>query len=291
MKAWPDCIPCILKMSVDIARNIFKDEEDIRVFFERVMSLRYFKENKWNITPPEIIKDIWQIMEHSTGIKDFLAEKKRIQNDIAMDMYPSAKSIIKDSNDPFAEALKWSISGNFIDIMAGINEIAIDDVLARLNGIKLNVISIEGLKKRIGKARRIVYLCDNCGEIVFDRLFGELLKEYFQKEIVFVVRTTPVLNDATMDDAIYVGLNTVGDIIENDIDIPLPGMILNMTSNNVRRLLNESDLIISKGGGNFDTLSEEGSLRGKLSFLLQAKCQPYVSIHGVKKGDLIINNF
>ncbi len=291
MNAWPDCVPCILKMSVDIARSIFKDEEDIKVFFERVMTLRYFKENNWNITPPEIIKEIWQIMEHSTGIKDILAEKKRIQNEIAMNIYPYAKTIIKESNDPFVEALKWSISGNFIDIMAGINEIAIDDVLAKLNGIKLNAISIEGLKKRIGKARIIVYLCDNCGEIVFDRLLGELLKEYFQVEIIFVVRSVPILNDATLDDAIYVGLNMVGEIVENDIDEPLPGMILNMTSDHVRRLLDKADLIISKGGGNFDTLSEEGSLRGKASFLLQAKCQPYVLIHGVKKGDLIINNF
>lgn len=291
MNAWPDCVPCILKMSVDIARSIFKDEEDIKVFFERVMSLRYFKENNWNITPPEIIKEIWQIMEHSTGIKDILSEKKRIQNEIAMNIYPYAKTIIKEGNDPFAEALKWSISGNFIDIMAGINEIAVDDVLAKLNGIKLNAISIEGLKKRIGKARIIVYLCDNCGEIVFDRLLGELLKEYFQVEIIFVVRSVPILNDVTLDDAIYVGLNTVGEIVENGIDEPLPGMILNMTSDHVRRLLDKADLIISKGGGNFDTLSGEGSLRGKVSFLLQAKCQPYVLIHGVKKGDLIINNF
>ncbi len=291
MNAWPDCVPCILKMSVDIARSIFKDEEDIKVFFERVMSLRYFKENNWNITPPEIIKEIWQIMEHSTGIKDILSEKKRIQNEIAMNIYPYAKTIIKEGNDPFAEALKWSISGNFIDIMAGINEIAVDDVLAKLNGIKLNAISIEGLKKRIGKARIIVYLCDNCGEIVFDRLLGELLKEYFQVEIIFVVRSVPILNDVTLDDAIYVGLNTVGEIVENGIDEPLPGMILNMTSDHVRRLLDKADLIISKGGGNFDTLSGEGSLRGKVSFLLQAKCKPYVLIHGVKKGDLIINNF
>ncbi len=291
MKAWPDCVPCILKMSVDIARNTFKDEEYIRLFFEKIMSLRYFRENAWDITPPEIIKDIWQIMERTTGMKDPLAEKKRIQNDIAMNIYPSAKSIVRESNDPFAEALKWSISGNFIDIMAGINEIAIDDVLARISCIQLNANSTKGLKKRIGKARRIVYLCDNCGEIVFDRLFGELLREYFNVEIVYVVRSIPVLNDATLDDAIYAGLNMVGDIIENDIDVPLPGMILNMTSNSVRRLLDKSDLIISKGGGNFDTLSGEGSLRGKVSFLLQAKCQPYVSIHGVKKGDLIINNF
>lgn len=290
MNVWPDCIPCILKMSVDIARNTFKNEEDVRVFFERIMAMKHFKENRWDITPPELIKDIWRILEHATGIKDPLAEKKRLQNDIAIKVYPFARKSIKDSDDPFVEALKWSISGNFIDIMAEVHDIAIDDILARINGTKLSVQAVEELKKRIEKSRNIVYLCDNCGEIVFDRLFGECLREHFQVKIIFIVRSVPVLNDAVLDDAIYTGLNMVGEIIKNGINEPLPGFLMSMTSRGMLKLMEEADLIVSKGGGNFDTLSGEESLRGKISFLLQAKCQPYVSIYRVRKGDLIINN-
>lgn len=291
MNIWPDCIPCILKMSLEIARDTIKEEGDIKAFFKRVVSLRYFKDCSWDITAPEIIRDIWKIMEDTTGIKDPLYEKKRLQNNIALNVYPYAKDSVIKNHDPFEEALKWSVAGNFIDVMIGVNDIHKDDILAKVMGMGLDVQAVEGFMKRLKKVKKIVYLCDNCGEVVFDRLFAETLIDIFGVDILFVVRSVPVLNDATMEDAFYTGLNSVGEVIENGIDEPLPGLLLNKASKRLKRFIDEAGLVISKGGGNFDTLFSVDSLKGKVTFLLQAKCQPYVLLHGVKKGDLIVNNF
>jgi len=291
MNIWPDCIPCILKMSLDIARDTLEEDGDIKSFFARVLALGPMKGDMWDITAPEIIRDIWQILEDKTGIKDPLHEKKRIQNNIALKVYPYAKESVNKSNEPFQEALTWSISGNFIDIMAGVNDIHRDDIIARVMGMELNDQAMEEFKKRIKKSKKVVYLCDNCGEIVFDRLFGETLRDTLGIDIVFVVRSVPVLNDATMEDAFYIGLNSVGEVMENGIKEPLPGLLLNKASKDLKRLIDDAGLVISKGGGNFDTLFNDDSLRGRVTFLLQAKCQPYTLLHGVKKGDLIVNNF
>lgn len=291
MNIWPDCIPCILKMSLDIARDTLEEDGDIKSFFARVLALGPMKGDMWDITAPEIIRDIWQILEDKTGIKDPLHEKKRIQNNIALKVYPYAKESVNKSSEPFQEALKWSISGNFIDIMAGVNDIHRDDIIARVMGMGLDDQAMEEFKKRIKKSKKVVYLCDNCGEIVFDRLFGETLRDTLGIDIVFVVRSVPVLNDATMEDAFYIGLNSVGEVMENGIKEPLPGLLLNKASKDLKRLIDDAGLVISKGGGNFDTLFNDDSLRGRVTFLLQAKCQPYTLLHGVKKGDLIVNNF
>ncbi|MCX8111097.1 MAG: ARMT1-like domain-containing protein [Syntrophorhabdaceae bacterium] len=291
MNIWPDCIPCILKMSLNIAREILGGEEETKAFFARIMTLEPIKENRWDITAPEIIRDIWRLMEDTTGIKDPLYEKKRIQNNIALNLYPYAKESVVKSSDTFKEALRWSIAGNFIDIMAGVNNIHMDDILSKVMDMTIDGQAIEEFMKRIKKVKKVVYLCDNCGEIVFDRLFAETLRDIFKVDVVFVVRSIPVLNDATLEDAFYTGLNNVGEVMENGLEEPLPGLFLSMASKNLKALVDDAGLVISKGGGNFDTLSDDDSLKGKATFLMQAKCQPYALLHGVKKGDLIINNF
>lgn len=137
-----------------------------------------------------------------------------------------------------------------------------------------------------------MYFGDNAGEVVFDKLLIETIKELHSVEIVFVVRSVPTLNDATLTEARSIGIDNIAQLIENGIDGPLPGTLLARCSNEVQDVVNRSDLIISKGGGNFDTLDEERKhLNKNISFLLLSKCEPYYRHFGVQIYQPIIANY
>ena len=291
MYIWPDCIHCTLRMSLNIARAAVKDELKIRKFTEEILKSDYFKGNNWTITSPEIIRDIWLIMQKTFGISDPLKIMKEEQNKAALKIYPYAKEFIFKSPDPFLESLKFAISGNSIDIMTGSTKKPSKKMIQTLQGGSIDLRQVEVLKKRLAGTQRLVYLGDNCGEIVFDKLFMEVIREKYNLEIIFVVRTTPVLNDATKADALYAGIDKVATIINNGIAEPIPGTLLEKASPELIKWINEADLVISKGGGNYDLLSEEKRLTGKCTFLLQAKCEPYCIIHQTRIGGLIVHNF
>ena len=127
-----------------------------------------------------------------------------------------------------------------------------------------------------------MYFGDNAGEIVFDKLLIKTIKKAYDTEIFLVVRSSPALNDVTLNDARSVGIDEAVTLIANGIDGPLPGTILRRCSERINELVNKSDLIISKGGGNFDTLEEEPDhLKDKIIFMLLSKCHPYYEYFGV----------
>lgn len=136
------------------------------------------------------------------------------------------------------------------------------------------------LKRSLENACFVMYFADNSGEVVFDRVLVEILAEENGLEVIYVVRSVPTLTDVTLREVRLVGIDEVATVMENGIDGPLPGTILSRCSEEVRRLVREADLVISKGGGNFDTLDEEKILLEKTFFLLMCKCIPYCNIFG-----------
>jgi hypothetical protein len=119
----------------------------------------------------------------------------------------------------------------------------------------------------------------------------EVLLEMYRLEITYITRTLPILNDATLKDALSVGIGKVAQIMENGVPEHLPGTFLNRVNSESKTLIERSDLVISKGGGNYDSLTEEESLKGKVSFLFLAKCYPYCHIHHVSLNAPVIYNF
>lgn len=291
MLIWPDCIPCTLRMSMNIARIAVKDEAQITEFTKEVLKLDYYSGNNWNITSPEIIRDVWFIMQTILGVKDPLKQMKKEQNDAALKIYPYAKKYISTSSDPFLECLKFAISGNSIDIMTGSTKKPTKKIIKELQKGSINLKQVDLLKERLNKAKSVVYFGDNCGEIVFDKLLIETIRQYYDLKITFITRTISVLNDVTMEDALYVGMDNTAAVIDNGTAEPIPGTILKTVSPEVKKLVSEADLVISKGGGNYDSLSEEKSLIGKCTFLIQSKCEPYSTLHQIPLGDLIVDNY
>ena len=291
MKIWPECIPCVLKMSLDVMRTVVNDETQIKRFLTEVLELKSLRGENYLITSPEMTRDVWLKIKEFSGLEDPLKSKKEEQNRKALNLYLGAKEIIRKSNDPMVETLKFAILGNSIDSMGDIKGFSIEEMVKLLHENWIDTRAVEELKKKISNVRKIVYLGDNCGEIVFDKLLIETLHHLYHTDIIFITRTLPILNDAIFEDALSVGMNEVSTVMENGILEPLPGTFLDRASNEVKHLIKDSNLIISKGLGNFDTLSEDETLRGKISFLLRGKCYPSCAAHHVPFGSLIIHHF
>jgi uncharacterized protein with ATP-grasp and redox domains len=292
MFIWPDCIPCILKMSLEVARLSMKEEHAVKAFMGEIVRLPPLRGEEWNITSPEIIQWIWERMARITKDEDPLREIKAEQNRRALDLYGAASDRVRKSADPFLAALKLAIAGNSMDAMVNLHHDRwAGDFQGDLTGDwVLTDEGAEGLRNRLQEATRIVYLLDNCGEIVFDRLFLEVLKETYTREVSVVVRSRPILNDATIVEARSVGLPAVAPVIENGIPGPFPGTRLHLVSTDVRRLLMDADLVVAKGGGNLDSLTEDSQLKGRISFLFHGKCHPFCAPRNVSPGTLIVDN-
>jgi uncharacterized protein with ATP-grasp and redox domains len=277
-------------MFMEVARTSLDNERAIETFTDTIERHRPKTPPDFKVTSPEIIRNLWVILQEMSGIEDPLKKVKKKQNDTALSLHPSIKKSVLGSNDPLASAIKFSISGNAIDIMTIGAEQPVEEIIQTLQGFSLDAVNTELFRKRLSRAKRIVFFGDNCGEIVFDKILIEIIQEHFGSNVTFVTRTLPVLNDATLEDALYAGMDTVTHTIENGIRQPLAGTIIEKLPEELKELISESDLVISKGGGNYDTLTEEAGLKGKISFLLQAKCRPYVTIYKVPLGSPIIAN-
>lgn len=291
MKIWPDCIPCISKMALEVMRTAIKDETLISKILTEILELKPLRGEDYSITSPELTREVWLKIRKFSTIEDPLKIKKEEQNRMAITISPRAKEIIERNGDPVGEALKLSILGNSIDAMVGMGGTTGEEIVKLLQDSWIDAEAVEELKKKIFKARKIIYLGDNCGEIVFDKLFIETLRKFSNAEIIYITRTVPILNDALLEDALSIGMNEVARVMENGIPEPFPGTVIEKVSEEVRGLIERSDLVISKGLGNYDSLSEDDHLHGKISFLLRGKCYPSCAAHGAPFGSLIIDHF
>lgn len=290
MKIWPDCIPCILKMSLGAARVVMKDEVQVGKFTDQVWKSKYFNGEDKNVTSPEIIREVWLKMIEFSGETDPLREVKDDQNRKALAVYPKAKELVLESGDPLLGAIKLAAAANSIDAMADVKGGKPEEIVQRWSGLQIEGEHFRCLKRRLEKARRVVFLGDNCGEIVFDRLLMEVLLEKYPLEIAYITRTVPVMNDATLKDAYSVGIGEIAQALENGVHEPFPGTFLKGINSESRQLIEQSDLVKSKGGGNYDSLTEEEKLKGRISFLFLAKCHPYCYLHRVSLNAPIIYN-
>ena len=287
----PDCIPCILKMTLSSLRKLPLDESSVKALYADILRLPALRGQVWDITSPEIIEDVWKKIVAKVNSRDPFSETKSKQNQKIMALYPLLEKMINDAADPLKLAVKLAILGNSMDFMVADSSLAMEKSIEEKAKLPLADMNFSRFKKQLEKARNLLIFGDNAGEIVFDRLLIELIKNRYQPEITFVVRSVPTLNDATLTEARDVGIERIANVIENGIDGPLPGTILSRCSDDVNNRVGDSDLIISKGGGNFDTLDEERKyLNKKISFLLLSKCAPHHNNFGVNLYHPILFN-
>jgi uncharacterized protein with ATP-grasp and redox domains len=279
-------------MSVAALRQLPLDENTIRELTTEILEIPSLRGPDWNTTSAEVIEDVWRKIVKKSGSSDLFRLVKSNQNKKIMDLYPVLQQMINEAVDPLYMAVKLAIIGNSIDLMVADSAETFENSIKDRVDAPLPVEIYSAFEQQLRASNRLVYFGDNAGEIVFDKLLIEAIKELYSAEIVFVVRSVPTLNDATLTEARSIGMDKIARVIENGIDGPLPGTVLARCSNEVNDLVRRSDLIISKGGGNFDTLDEEREhLQKKISFLLLSKCEPYYRHFGVEIYQPILANY
>lgn len=281
MKTLLDCIPCVVRQSLDAARSVTADE----TIHESVLreTLRAASAADWNESPPALAQRIHARIRELTGKQDPYAAAKERQNQAGLKLYTRFVERIRQASNPLEMAVRLAIAGNSMDLALA-TELSESQLRASVTAALSEPFhgDVDGFADAIARASTILYLTDNCGEIVFDRLLIELLP---RGKVMVAVRGAPVINDATMADATTAGITELVRVIDNGSDAP--GTILEDCGEPFRRCFDQADMIISKGQGNFETLRESPR---PIFFLLRAKCNAVARDLGCSLGQMILRS-
>jgi uncharacterized protein with ATP-grasp and redox domains len=274
-----DCIPCFVRQALDATRLVSDDP----AFHEAVVRemLCWMSEADLSESPPSFAQRIHRRLRAITGIDDPHREAKQLQNQMALSLLPKLRAAVVQAPQPMEVAVRLAISGNVVD-MGVTTEVAETDLRQAIaQALSEPVVGPHReLSRAAEAAARILYLTDNAGEIAFDRL---LIEQLGPRRVTVAVRGGPVINDATRADASAVGLDQIATVIDNGSDAP--GTILTDCSEEFQRRFAESDLVIAKGQGNFESLSDEPR---DIFFLFKVKCQVVANHVGTPVGTLLL---
>ncbi|MBN1942619.1 MAG: DUF89 family protein [Phycisphaerae bacterium] len=279
MKTYLNCIPCFVQQTLTACRFVTDDESVHESVLRDVLAM--LKDIDMHQTPPAMAMRVYRLIRQRTGREDPYQDVKDQTTREVLRLLPDLRRQVRQAADPFTMAVRFAIGGNTIDCGVG-HEITLATVGKAFEH------ALDGpLDGDVGEfqaatraARSILYVADNAGEIVADRL---LIEQLPAGRVTLAVRGRAVLNDATRADAEAAGYDDRIEIIDNGSDAP--GTVLQECSDAFRRRFAEADLIIAKGQGNFETLSDA---EGNIFFLFKVKC-PVISHHtGCPMGHLLV---
>jgi uncharacterized protein with ATP-grasp and redox domains len=282
MKLNLDCIPCFQRQALQAVRFISDDEK----LHERVLRevTKKLLESNWDLTPPELAHQVHSIVRRITNEKDPYKEVKRESNDLVLKLYPELEEKVNTSRDPLRTAVRLAIAGNIIDF-AVLQEFNLEETIREVLKKKFAIDDYKKLKEKLKDAETLLFFVDNAGEIGLDKLLVETFLETKKLEkIDFVVKGGTIINDATLEDAVYMGLDELPNSEFLTISNGEVGTGPARSSRTVKRWIKEHDLVISKGQGNYEGLSEHNGL----FFMLMVKCPIIASDLGVEVGDIIL---
>lgn len=264
------CLQCNVQQMIKIAD--FTNVSEAQKEHVARQLFGYLKEVDFKKSNPEIMKGTWQIITEGFGTFNPYQTIKAQYNNGLLAMYEEMKELLKTSSNPFESALKMAAMGNIIDFGPS-HSFSQEGLIKELKSLEdrkvFEIDNGEQLYQQLKNAKELLYIGDNCGEIVLDKLFIEVIGEMFPElDIHFSVRGMPILNDVTKVDAEMVGMNNVAKIIENGDGAP--GTVLEQTSLEFQAKFNSADVVIAKGQGNYEGLSD--MKREGLFLVLMAKC-------------------
>lgn len=268
MKLNPFCMCCAVNKQEQKIRS-FKDTDKKVEYMKKVMNLMANSQEEdcapsVSVELKKMFSDFW-----NQPMEDFSSIKKEF-NQLMLDLEPSLEETVRRSDDPLEMALLYARIGNYIDF-AALSDVTSETVLSLLeeeNKDSLDAQEYHNFRQDLSRASHLVYLTDNCGEIVLDKLVIKILRElYPELTITVIVRGFPAINDATMEDARETGLTDLVNVIGNGSDVG--GTWLPHISSEAQNQLRKADLIIAKGQGNYETLHECGM---NIYYLFLCKC-------------------
>jgi uncharacterized protein with ATP-grasp and redox domains len=277
-----DCLPCFTRQAVDLARSATENPEEQERLARRF--LRFLSDLEWSPSAPAVAQRLHALVKPLLRDEDPWEGPKREFNRMALRALPEARRKVQESRDPLTAALLTAAAGNVIDL--GVSRtLTIRDVEEELDqchtlGLKGDVAAFG---RAVHQAAMILYIADNAGEIVFDKLVLELLP---RERVTMAVRGKPVLNDATIEDAEAAGIPELVDVIDTGSDAP--GILLDDCSREFREAFEKADLILAKGQGNLESLI--GGPK-EIYFLLKVKCDLVARQLGCQAGELVLYHY
>lgn len=286
MKADLQCYQCCMKKAVTLLEQYEVPEEKSIPALKKVLAVLSAVEDEE--TAPMMMMRVMQVLEEAVGISNAYEVPKRKYNTLLLEKEPEIAQRIKGAQDPFAAGLHFAALGNYIDFgaMDTVDDHLLEHLLEKADEIHLDPKEQQHLKEDLEKAKRLVYITDNAGEIVMDKLFLRQLKQQYPNlSVTILVRGKPVLNDATKRDAEWCGLDQVGRVMENGTGIP--GTQLDAISKEALEAVEQADLCIAKGQGNFETLRGSGK---NIYYIFLCKCDLFVKKFSVEPYTAILAN-
>ena len=275
MKTYLDCFPCFMDQALRAGRMATDDEVKIKELIDYVGGM--MKNIPLESTPPETGEYIYGKIKEITGVDDPYREIKKANIKEALSLYPSLKRLVRNADDTLLTAVRLAIAGNVIDL--GVNKkFNLKKDIDKILDQDFAILHYNKFRESLDNASSILYIGDNAGESVFDRL----LIEELGKPVTYVVRGIPIINDVTMEDAIDSGLDTVAELMSSGSTAP--GAVLRLCNDEFIERFEKAEMIISKGQGNYEALSK---VEKTLFFLLKAKCKMISKDLGVKQNDIV----
>jgi len=283
MKVYYECAPCFLRQAKE-ALDLATEDEDLKIeVMEELIGIIYNDFNR-DAVSNELGTKIHRTIKDKTGNEDPYLLKKRMGNEIAMKFLPKIKEILKEK-DELKTYVKAAIVGNIIDFGAlGVNFDTERGIMENMDkDIALN--HVPELERELKAAKNLLYLADNNGEIVFDKLLIEKIKEY-NVEVTVALKENPILNDACIDDALQIGLDKVAKLVSTGTDSI--GIFYADISEEFKEIFKNSDMVISKGLGNYEGLTAMKLGNKPVFCLLNVKCNPIAKDICVNVGDNVV---
>ena len=279
MQIFLDCIPCFIRQALGAARLSTDDMQIHEQVLREVLVLA--KDLDMSQSPPIMGQKIHRLIRELVGIEDPYRDVKRRFNNAALQLYSGMRTYIIESKDMLETAIKLAIAGNIIDfgVNGKLHESELEQTVSECLAAEFSDIQLRSFRQAVNEAEEILYIADNAGEIIFDRL---LIEQLPIEKVTVVVKGSPVINDATMEDAVLAGLPRIVEVIDNGSDGP--GTILETCSQVFVDRFKEADLVIAKGQGNYETLSDVDK---NMFFVLKAKCPVIAQDLDCEVGEMI----
>jgi damage-control phosphatase, subfamily I len=279
MQTTLDCMPCFVRQALGAVREVTDDVEDAgRMLRDVLLEMSQMSTQQ---SPVVMAQRIHRLVRGLAGGIDPYRDAKDRCNRIALDLYPKVALMVRQSGNPLEMALRMSIAGNAIDFgpHQHVDRKHVDQAISHASSSELYG-DVAGFADAVSRAGSILYLADNAGEIVFDRL---LIEQLGADRVTLVVRGAPVLNDAQRSDVEIAGLADIVEVIDNGSDAP--GTLLDDCSDEFRRRFYQADLVIAKGQGNYESLNDADR---EVFLVLQAKCSVIADQLGCPVAALVV---
>ncbi len=258
---------CFVSQAIRATEIISKKDDDAIRALKNVTKV--LSEIDYNVAPPLISEFVYGSITKTLDHEDPYNEIKKKYNKIAMNYLDDLEQYIEESADKLQAAINISVAGNIIDFGSQIEKFSIKETIQKAINEGFLINDINDFKNKISKAKTLLFLADNAGEIVFDKLMLQTIKSLYPNlKIYIALRGKPIINDVTKNDIEGLGLEDIGEIIESTK--PTPGFWPDYCEETCRNVYENADIIISKGQGNFETLSEFDDER--VFFLFIIKC-------------------